>query len=326
MNILLISALAAALPALLYSLAIWLLDKYEREPWGLILITFVWGAVPAVVVSLILEITFELPLALLVNEQTSAAITAVLGAPIIEELAKGFALLLVFLVYRKQFDGILDGIVYASLIGFGFAMSEDFLYFLSAYLQEGIQLLQFTFFLRTILFGLNHAFYTSFTGLGFGYASLASNRRGLLVWLAPPLGLAGAVMAHMFHNFALVVFDWPGLWMSLVVSWGGVLVFLSIVLLTWQREGVWLRTQLLEEIQSGLLSSDEFKVLPSWRRRIAVQLRELSQRGVARALRVRRRQELLTRLAFLKNRRAATGLDTRVEAESLRAQIRQMAV
>jgi RsiW-degrading membrane proteinase PrsW (M82 family) len=290
------------------------------------LVTFVWGALPAVFVSLVLELVFELPLALLVDEQTTEAIGAVLAAPTIEELAKGFALFLVFILYRKQFDGVLDGIVYASLIGFGFAMSEDFLYFLSAYAQEGIGLLQATIFLRTIVFGVNHAFYTSFTGLGFGYASLISGGRGYLRWLAPPLGLAAAVGAHMFHNFALVTLNGLGLLVSWVVSWGGMLVFLGIVLLTWRREAHWLESQLREELQGGLLTTEEFSVITSWRRRAGAQLRAFSRSGLSDGLRVRRRQELLTRLAFLKHRRAATGLDTGAEVEALRAQLHHIGV
>ena len=46
-------------------------------------------------------------------------------APIIEESLKGLAVLLVFLLFRKEFDSILDGIVYAAITALGFAATEN---------------------------------------------------------------------------------------------------------------------------------------------------------------------------------------------------------
>ena len=60
--------------------------------------------------------------------------TAVLVAPWIEEAAKGAAVLLVLLFRRREFDGVVDGIVLAGLSGVGFAFTENVLYFGRAFL------------------------------------------------------------------------------------------------------------------------------------------------------------------------------------------------
>ncbi len=69
---------------------------------------------------------------------------------------------------RHEFDGVLDGLIYGVLIGFGFAMTENFFYFIGAFDEGGFVNLTAVIILRSVVFGLNHAFYTSLTGIGFG--------------------------------------------------------------------------------------------------------------------------------------------------------------
>ncbi|TKJ27708.1 MAG: hypothetical protein CEE40_12880, partial [Chloroflexi bacterium B3_Chlor] len=52
---------AAVAPAVLYSLLIWWLDRYEKEPWGLLAATFIWGAIPAVCLAFVGEFILEIP-------------------------------------------------------------------------------------------------------------------------------------------------------------------------------------------------------------------------------------------------------------------------
>ena len=54
---------------------------------------------------------------------------AVVQAPIVEEVAKGLGLLLIFVTARRAFDGPVDGVVYGALIGAGFAFTENIQYF-----------------------------------------------------------------------------------------------------------------------------------------------------------------------------------------------------
>src|SRR5205823_13992716 len=48
---------------------------------------------------------------------------------VIEEGSKGLGVLLAYLIFRKYFDDILDGIVYAGVVALGFATVENVLYY-----------------------------------------------------------------------------------------------------------------------------------------------------------------------------------------------------
>jgi RsiW-degrading membrane proteinase PrsW (M82 family) len=167
--IILLSVLATALPTAVYLGVVWWLDRYEKEPLWLLAGAFAWGAVPAVVASLIAELIAGVPSGLLAGSFAST-IDSSLSAPIIEELVKGLAVLLIFLAFRAEFDDVLDGIVYGAMVGFGFAMTENVLYFLSAYSTGGLADWGAVVFLRSVVFGLNHALYTSIAGAGLGLA------------------------------------------------------------------------------------------------------------------------------------------------------------
>ena len=52
-----LSALAAALPVVFYLIVIWWFDRYEREPWWLVLLTFIYGAIGAILLGVILSLT-----------------------------------------------------------------------------------------------------------------------------------------------------------------------------------------------------------------------------------------------------------------------------
>ncbi len=132
-----LTILAAVAPAVLYSLLIWWLDRYEKEPWGLLGATFVWGAIPAVCFALMGEFILEIPFSCVFGEAAGQVIGGSVVAPVVEEVVKGFAVFVVFLVFRREFDGLLDGIVYGALVGFGFGMTENAFYFVGGFLEGG---------------------------------------------------------------------------------------------------------------------------------------------------------------------------------------------
>lgn len=303
---------SAAVPAIIFSILIWIIDKYEREPIPLMIAAFLWGAVPAAIVSLIAEIIFGVSAFLVLGPVPTDLLNAALGAPIIEEIAKGMALLILALFFSKEFDGVLDGIVYGALIGFGFAMTENILYLVGCSNPPTVTTpvppidCESLAFLRTLVFGLNHALYTALTGAALGYAL---TKRDLRRWLVPPLGLWLAMLTHMLHNAASVVADVSGLGIlglifAIVPDWGSILLLGVVVHLAWQRERSWLETHLPEEVSLGVISAQEYQVLMSWRRRIGAQLSALLSGGVGRAMAVRKRQFTATELAFYKERLA----------------------
>lgn len=254
---LLLSLAAAIIPTFLYVLLFYWADRYEREPIWLTVVAFGWGAIPAVVVSLIGELVLGWQWIDAPDSITGAIMEGAVIAPVVEELAKGLALLLIFLLLRHEFDGVLDGIVYGALIGFGFAMTENFFYFVGAYDEGGFQQLSVVIFLRAILFGLNHAFYTGLTGIGFGLARAFRAQSVKVIWIV--CGLIAAIATHSLHNLgaSLATVDITGLGLSLLVAMAGIaLVFLAVVL-AWQHERNCIRTELAEEV-GGVLSSEEY--------------------------------------------------------------------
>lgn len=321
-----LTVLASVAPAVLYSLVVWWLDRYEKEPWGLLAATFFWGAMPAIFLSLAAEFVLGVPFAGLLGETAAELIQASLVAPVVEELVKGVAILLVFLIFRAEFDGLLDGIVYGALVGFGFAMTENGLYFLGALLEGDAGTWLMVVFVRTLVFGLNHGLFSAIVGMGFGYAAMA--RSAWQRWLAPVVALGGAIVVHAVHNLSTTMTSelcWPFL-ISLVNDWGGVIVVLLIVLLSWDRERRWMTQELWDEVSAGTLSQDEYDTAVSYTRRVGTQWGALSRYGPRQARRVGRFHQLATELAFAKQRSRGSVDDASTEEaiSRLRREIRTL--
>jgi RsiW-degrading membrane proteinase PrsW (M82 family) len=326
----LLTVLASVAPALLYSLLVWWLDRYEKEPWGLLAVTFIWGAIPAICISLVAEFVLGIPFSGVLGDAGAQLVATGLVAPAVEEVVKGIAILLLFLVFRAEFDGVLDGIVYGALVGFGFAMTENGLYFLGALLEGDAGAWLLVVFMRTLVFGLNHGLFSAIVGAGFGYAAVASSARRR--WLAPIVGLGGAILVHAIHNLSTSLASelcWP-LLISLANDWGGVVVILLIVFLSWDRERGWITQELRDEIAAGTLTVEEYRTTSSYGRRLAAQWRALVGHGLREARRVRRCHQLATELAFARRRSTASGADgstdkvisrLREEIRALRAQL-----
>ncbi len=255
-----LSLAAAIIPTILYVLLFYWADRYEREPVWLAVVAFVWGALPAIIVSLMGEQILGLSFVDSPDSITSSIIEGAVIAPVVEELAKGLALLLIFLFIRSEFDGVLDGIVYGALIGFGFAMTENFFYFIGAYDKGGFAQLSVVIFLRSLLFGLNHAFYTGLAGIGFGLALTFRSVVAKIFWIG--LGLIVAILTHSLHNLgaALAAIDVSGLGLSLLIAVAGIGLVVTAVVLAWRYERTCIRSELAEEVGS-LLSNDEYAQL-----------------------------------------------------------------
>jgi RsiW-degrading membrane proteinase PrsW (M82 family) len=300
--LILLTVLAAAAPAVLYSLLVWWLDKYEKEPWGLLVATFIWGAIPAILLSLMAELVIGVPFAALLGESSADVAMGSVVAPLVEVIAKALAILFVFVVFRHEFDGVLDGIVYGALVGFGFAMTENGLYLLGALVEGSAITWVALAFVRTLVFGLNHGLFSGIVGVGFGYASIADNvwKR----WLAPIIALGVAVSLHAVHNVSTGLASelcWPVV-ISLLNDWGGVLILLIIVFLSWDRERRCITQELGEEVSVGTLSQEVYGTASSYGARVSAQWRALASYGPRRALQVRRLYQRVTELAFAKRR------------------------
>ncbi len=260
-----ISLFAAIVPTLLYVLIFYWADRYEREPLWLATVAFFWGALPAIVISLIAELAIGEPFITTPGTLAGEVVSGSLVAPIVEELAKGAALFAIFWWKRQEFDGILDGIIYGALVGFGFAMTENLFYFIGSFSEGGFGSLSLIIFLRTILFGLNHAFYTSLIGIGLG---IARNKREFLsrvLWCS--VGLMAGIFAHALHNLgaSLASVNITSFLLSLLIAGSGLAITLLAIGISWQQERNVISAELNPEV-GRLLSSEEFGQLTGqWR-------------------------------------------------------------
>jgi hypothetical protein len=232
------------------------------------------------------------------SEGNAEVLASSVLAPAAEELVKGLAVFLLFLFWRQEFDGVLDGVIYGATIGFGFAMTENVLYFMRSLSLAGLQGLTLTVFLRSVVFGLNHALFSAVFGATLGYARMA--KAGGLRWLVPPLGLLGAMLLHAVHNLfaALSRITCFSLFISVLSDWGGVWVLFAVVALAWQQEKRWIAHHLQAEVAGGLLSDHEYNMIRSYRRRLTAQWQAWSREGLGEARRLGKLAQMATELAF----------------------------
>jgi RsiW-degrading membrane proteinase PrsW (M82 family) len=189
----------ALLPVPLFVALVLLLDRLEPEPRAHLVFAFLWGAGVAALFALLINTAGLLFITQPALGTTNGDyISATFGAPVVEETLKGAFLFGMVWRRRSEFDGPTDGIIYAAMVGLGFAMMENIGYYIEALVRPtvgGAQLLGFTFVLRGVLSPFAHPIFTSMTGLGAAYT--ASHRRA---WWALPLGWLGAMTLHGTWN------------------------------------------------------------------------------------------------------------------------------
>lgn len=275
--ILVLSLLAAIIPTAFYVALIYSVDRYEKEPMNLILAAFLWGAIPSIIAALIFNTAFSIPFYLL-SESFGDFVGASVIAPLIEESLKGLALLGIFVFWRHELDSPLDGIIYGAMVGMGFAMVENLFYFLNVHNELGTSAWQITIFLRSILFGLNHAMFSSMTGLGLAIARLSRNQG--VRWTAPIIGWSIAVLLHAIHNASASI---GGVFclVMLISDFGGILVMLIIIAWALGQESRWIKDYLTEEVEQGLLTAQQWQTASSTLGRALHGLELLSSQGIS---------------------------------------------
>ena len=235
------------------------LDRYEKEPKLLLGAAFVWGVVIAGGGAFILNTAFGIGIyAVTGSESLADTGTTSIAAPIIEEALKGLAVLIVFLLFRNEFDSVLDGIVYASITAMGFAAIEDVLYiYRNGFQESGWDGFWTLVIIRVFLIGWMHPFFTSFTGIGLAVSRMS--RSTLLRVIAVPSGYITAVLMHAFHNtFSTVIGGEGGFLIGLIADYFGFAIMFGFVIWLITRERNILKRQLVDEVNNGLLSSKQY--------------------------------------------------------------------
>ena len=210
----LITTLLAAVSFPVLILICFWLDRYEPEPGRYRLAALGWGAVVAVGFSLVTEqVLFAVP-------DTSDFIDTAVTAPVLEELGKGLFLVAIVIFRRDQVHGILDGIVYAALVGIGFAFVEDIFYYLGSLNSDLVSV----FLVRGIIGPFAHPLFTTATGIGIGIA--VTTRRPAVRIVAPIVGFLLAVAMHGTWNGSLF---WGG--RGFFTAYGVIILPLLVVIL-----------------------------------------------------------------------------------------------
>ena len=231
------------------------LDRYEPEPRALLLMGLAWGAFAATAGALLLQMFDQFTFGGGLTHQ------GVLVAPLTEEASKGLFVLLLLFFRRNELDGVLDGIVYAGMVGIGFAFTENVLYLSSAYVGSdnapgGLSSAVGLFIVRCIFSPFAHPFFTAFTGIGIG---LAVSRRSTLVrWLAPLVGYVLAVCAHAAWNGSLMLHGGQNAVATYVfVMIPALLGMIAFALYVRGREGRLLTAALTDCARRGFLDPSE---------------------------------------------------------------------
>ncbi|MEJ2750292.1 MAG: PrsW family intramembrane metalloprotease, partial [Anaerolineae bacterium] len=275
-TVLILSLIAAAVPALIYISLIYWVDRYEKEPVWLLAAAFLWGAIPSVIVAFIANSVLSIPFYLLAGQTAGNALAATLIAPPVEETIKGLAVLGIFFLWRDEIDSPLDGIIYGAMVGMGFALVENVYYFVTVYNEGGAEVWGINIFLRGVIFGLNHALFTSMTGLGVALARMTTNRTAR--FMAPIAGWMMAMFLHFLHNTAVSTGSALCL-LAFISDWGGIALILVIIVWALLQEQRWIKQYLVEEVGLYTLSPDEYNTACSSRQRTRRHLNRLTTQG-----------------------------------------------
>jgi protease PrsW len=301
---------AAALPVPVYvTLVLWL-DRYEPEPKWMLATAFFWGALVAVFFAIVINSLGVAVVGALASEAAARFYGMVLSAPVVEESAKALALVALYLWQRDEFDGVTDGIVYAAMVGLGFAMTENVKYYGVAVAEHNAL---GVFIVRGLFSPFAHPLFTGMTGVGLGLA--AQSTRRLVKFVAPVLGFVMAILLHAGWNFSA--------WDSTVHDNGSyvlltyVLVMmptfvgmLVVVALSLRHEGRILREHLRTDCERGLFSFEEYQRVCSLSGRSAASWRALAGGDFA-AWRARKQfNRAASELAFHRSR-VARGVHAR---------------
>ncbi|MCI0663063.1 MAG: PrsW family intramembrane metalloprotease, partial [Acidobacteria bacterium] len=256
-GIAMVSSIIAFTTAIFYlSIFLWL-DRFDPEPPVTLAFAFGWGATISVFFSGIF------------NDLSGAIfgemLTGIVSAPIIEEACKGIGVLLIALLFRKDFDSVVDGIVYAGVVALGFATMENIGYYGVSLDRGGVSSLIGTLIIRGLLAPFSHVLFTCMTGIGCGIARETHNL--VLKLSAPTIGILVAMLLHALWNalasFEAGVFFTGYLLLQMPLFIGFVFVIAYLV----QREGRILKQTLAVEVERGLITQQQLEITISVFRR-----------------------------------------------------------
>ncbi|MBS1550739.1 MAG: PrsW family intramembrane metalloprotease [Bacteroidetes bacterium] len=259
------SLIAAVVPMFTYLIIIWILDRYEREPFWLLLLNFFWGATGAILLGILGSLIFQIPLNEVIkavaDDNTGELMNlsgAVITAPLVEESTKGMFLLLMSLT--KRFDGGVDGAVFGGAIGLGFGMTENFMYFLSYGTTPAAWIM--LVIIRTFFSAVMHCLATSTFGACIGYAKF---KPFIYKVILIPAGFFLAVFLHFSWNLSVSFEDTTIFGFLFLVLY--MFVTFAIFQISLYFEGKTIYKELQDEANLGLIPPEHLNYIPFVSRR-----------------------------------------------------------
>ena len=301
----LLSSIAMTVVLLAY---LWL-DRWEPEPRRLLILAFLWGASVAVIIASILQLITEAAINPGATEGASPW-TIVLGAPVTEEAAKGLFLLLMMTgTRRNELNSLTDCLVYAGLVGAGFAWLEDILYIGGG---ETVSESLVTAAMRLIMAPFAHSLFTTFFGIGVWYAM--QKRSAFAKFGCILLGYLGAVIMHgMWNGSSLLgVEAYFGVYFLWMVPIFGLIIWLGVA--SRRKEQRITAEKLPGMVAAGLVTPNEATWLGSIKsRKLAIgQAERLGGKSAAKSVKIFAHQ--VVELAFVRDRIDRGFGDDRVNA------------
>lgn len=301
-----LSMITATTCALPYFFVLRWLDRNDPEPIHIVWSAVLWGAFLATGLSIVVNELFGAVVGEILGDPALAGqLTASFSAPFIEELTKGLALVAIYLFFWRDFDNVLDGVLYGAFVGLGFAAFENFIYYSGT---DNVGEVVGLTMLRGVVIAVGlHPAFTGITGAGVGLFRVM--RRGVLRWFIPPLALGVAMFAHFAWNTFAGLFNWnPDQLASVLLSTPLAVLFLQTPTLTMillvaavalRHERIMIETYLATEAPPVLLAGEIGLLVPA-RRRAWNELVTFVLEGFGAWRITRARNRLLVRLAFEK--------------------------
>lgn len=199
------------LPVIILLITIYRQDKYEKEPLGLLILAFIAG-----IVSIFLDL---LLIGGVINQiwySDSVFYSAFWEAGFPEELCK-FIVLFLLIWWNKNFNEHMDGIMYATFVGLGFACLENILYVLDGGIGVGI--------IRALISVPGHFLFGVMMGYFLSLAKFEKKNRALNLVLA----VAVPAIAHGLFDWLLMVTDGMSAFGQIVI----LVLFIALDVVMW---------------------------------------------------------------------------------------------
>lgn len=206
MNVVVLLAFAVA-PGICIGLFIYLKDKHEREPIGLLIKSFFYG-MASVVVTLLISVPLSGFIPIDEQDLTQQAVHAFLIVALVEEFSK-YLFVRGVLFRNPNFNEPFDGIVYSVMVSMGFATLENVMYVVDGGWSVAV--------LRMFTAVPAHATFAVLMGYYLGLSKFVHHKSHY--------GWYGLGIATLFHGaydyfwfIAQVNGVWAGIWLGALVS------------------------------------------------------------------------------------------------------------